>query len=144
MFFRASIAFALIAASSLSLTAVFSAPVAAPNSVVGFEARAAAADFVPLACARPNLQGNCIALGTTKGDGPGTCTNLIFEAKSLRLNLNNDCVSFPGRDCKLDFDKGESAVEHFSNDADINDLKLKIVSVSCQSIPGLVNGLFPQ
>ncbi|KAF7312584.1 hypothetical protein MIND_00272500 [Mycena indigotica] len=134
MFFRASIAFALVA----SLTAVFSAPVAAP--VV--EARA---DFTPLACSGPNLTGTCVELGSTLGDGRGTCTDLKFEAKSLKLNVDNDCVSFTKTGCTIDFaNSNDFATEHFSDDADVNNLTPKVLSLSCQTIPGLVNGLFPQ
>ncbi|KAF7316622.1 hypothetical protein HMN09_00394800 [Mycena chlorophos] len=134
MFFRASIATVLTA----SLVAVYSAPIAAP--VV------ARADFTPQACSGPNLTGTCTDLATTVGsDTPGGCTNLSAPALSLKLNVDNDCVSFTQTGCTIDFNNpNDFATEHFSDDADINDLTPVVLSVSCQTIPGLVNGLFPQ
>ncbi|KAJ7876677.1 hypothetical protein B0H14DRAFT_2713652 [Mycena olivaceomarginata] len=71
-------------------------------------------DFVPQACSGPN--------------GTGTCT-------PLNVTWNADCT--------IDFnDENDFAVEHFSSDPDINDLSVVVKSVSCQAIPGLVNGLF--
>jgi hypothetical protein len=50
-------------------------------------------DFVPQACSGPNGTGTCTPLNVTLGDGLGSCTNLDFLAKSLILNVDNDCVS---------------------------------------------------
>ncbi|KAF7317500.1 hypothetical protein MKEN_00836400 [Mycena kentingensis (nom. inval.)] len=133
MFFRASTAFTLV----VSLTAVFSAPLQTRQGT--------GTDFVPQACSGPNFTGTCVDLGTTIGDGRGTCTPLPFAAKSLKLNVDNDCVTTTTIDCSPDFsDPNSVATEHFSNDADIKNLRVIATSVSCQTIPGLVNGLFPQ
>ncbi|KAJ7721615.1 hypothetical protein B0H16DRAFT_1602295 [Mycena metata] len=132
MFFSASIALTFVL--SLSGIAVHSAPVKI----------AARADFVPKACSGPNGTGTCVELGVTIGDGRGTCTN-VDSPVSLVLNVDNDCVSTQNPDCALDFNNpNDVAVEHFSDDADINNLAPGIKSISCQAIPGLVNGLFPQ
>ncbi|KAJ7023726.1 hypothetical protein C8F04DRAFT_1401500 [Mycena alexandri] len=132
MFFSASIALTFVL--SLSGIAVRSAPVKI----------AARADFVPKACSGPNGTGTCVELGVTIGDGRGTCTN-VDSSVSLVLNVDNDCVSTQNADCTLDFtNPSDVAVEHFSDDADINNLPPGIKSISCQAIPGLVNGLFPQ
>ncbi|KAF7328557.1 hypothetical protein MVEN_02543400 [Mycena venus] len=128
MFFRTSVALSLVL--SFSVIAVYSAPLKR-------------ADFVPQACSGPNGTGTCVDLNVTVGDGPGACTN-VNAPKSLILNVDNDCVSIPGPDCNLDFEAGDVAVEHFSDDADINNLSVSFQSISCQQIPGLVNGLFPQ
>jgi hypothetical protein len=54
-------------------------------------------------------------------------------------------LSSRNADCTLDFsDPNDFAVEHFSDDADVNNLSVVVKSLSCQAIPGLVNGLFPQ
>ncbi|KAJ7117977.1 hypothetical protein C8R43DRAFT_1036575 [Mycena crocata] len=130
MFFSASIAFTFVL--SLSGIAVHSAPIVARE------------DFVPLACDGVNLTGNCTPLRVTVGDGLGLCTN-VANVKSLKLNVDNDCVSHPLPDCTIDFANPNSfAVEHFSDDKDINNIQVEIQSISCQAIPGLVNGLFPQ
>ncbi|KAJ6605253.1 hypothetical protein DFH09DRAFT_1121054 [Mycena vulgaris] len=132
MFFSASIALSLVFA--FSGIAVHSAPVKL----------AVRGDFVPQACSGPNGTGTCTPLNVTLGDGRGSCTNLDFLAKSLILNVDNDCVSTKNADCTIDFnDENDFAVEHFSSDPDINDLSVVVKSVSCQAIPGLVNGLFP-
>ncbi|KAJ7489040.1 hypothetical protein FB451DRAFT_1552951 [Mycena latifolia] len=123
MFFSASIAFTVVL--SLSGIAVRSAPVVARD------------DFVPTACTGPNGTGTCTALKVAD-DTPSSCTN-VSNVRSLVLNVDNDCVSFPFADC----DFGDSfATEHFSDDS--SDLSIAIQSISCSAVPGLVNGLFPQ
>ncbi|KAJ7892232.1 hypothetical protein B0H13DRAFT_2024483 [Mycena leptocephala] len=132
MFFSASIALSLVL--SFSGIAVHSAPVKL----------AVRADVVPQACSGPNGTGTCTPLNVTLGDGLGACTN-VDTPQSLVLNVDNDCVSFKNADCTLDFsDPNDFAVEHFSDDADVNNLSVVVKSLSCQAIPGLVNGLFPQ
>ncbi|KAJ7489028.1 hypothetical protein FB451DRAFT_1223527 [Mycena latifolia] len=131
MFFSASIAFTFVL--SLSGIAVRSAPVAQR------------ADFVPQACTGPSGTGTCTPLNVASPQppplpaiNPAACTN-VSNVRSLVLNVDNDCVSFPFPDCSI----GDSfATEHFSDDSD--DLTIPIQSISCEADPGTVNGLFPQ
>ncbi|KAJ7687734.1 hypothetical protein B0H17DRAFT_1332350 [Mycena rosella] len=137
MFFSASIAFTFVL--SLSGIAVHSAPVAQR------------ADFVPTACTGPNGTGTCTPLNVASPQppplpaiNPAACTN-VSNVRSLVLNVDNDCVSFPTPDCTLDFsDPNSFATEHFSDDSDVGDLTIPIASISCEADPGTVNGLFPQ
>ncbi|KAJ6492059.1 hypothetical protein C8R45DRAFT_990313 [Mycena sanguinolenta] len=130
MFFSASIALSF--AVAMSGIAVHSAPVARQ------------ADFVPQACSGPNLTGNCVSLNVAPvgqhTNAAGACTN-VNNPLSLKLNPDNDCVSFPGPNCQLDFAAGDIAVEHFADDADINDLTVPIQSIACEADPGFVDGL---
>ncbi|KAJ7664565.1 hypothetical protein DFH06DRAFT_1295754 [Mycena polygramma] len=119
----------------LSLAAVRSAPVAIR------------ADFVPQACSGTNGSGTCVDIATApvgQHVNAAGCTN-VDSPKSLKLNIDNDCVSFTNKDCVVDFASGtDFATEHFSDDADINDLTSNIQSIQCETDPGTVNGLFPQ
>ncbi|KAJ7724322.1 hypothetical protein DFH07DRAFT_855034 [Mycena maculata] len=133
MFFSASIAFTFVL--TLSGMPVHSAPVVAR-------------DFVPQACTGTNGSGTCtplnVASPNTSGpaNNPAACTN-VSGIQSLVLNVDNDCVTFPLPDCTLDFsDPNSVATEVFSDGQ--GDLTQVIQSVSCQAVPGLVNGLFPQ
>ncbi|KAJ7256194.1 hypothetical protein B0H12DRAFT_1112758 [Mycena haematopus] len=134
MFFSASIALTFVL--GMSGIAVHSAPVARQ------------ADFVPQACSGPNLTGTCVPLNVAQPNtsgpaiNPAACTN-VNNPKSLKLNVDNDCVSFASPDCQNDFANNPDAfaTEHFSDDADINDLQLTIQSISCEADPGFVNGL---
>ncbi|KAJ7161178.1 hypothetical protein C8R46DRAFT_1194484 [Mycena filopes] len=134
MFFSASIALTFVL--SLSGIAVHSAPIKI----------AARADFVPQACSGPNGSGTCVDLNVAQPNetgpaiNPAACTN-VDSPVSLVLNVDNDCVSFPNADCQLDFENGDFATEHFSNDDDINSLAPGIKSISCEADPGFVNGL---
>ncbi|KAJ7922666.1 hypothetical protein B0H13DRAFT_2267411 [Mycena leptocephala] len=134
MFFSASIALTFVL--SFSGIAVHSAPVAI----------AAREDFVPQACSGPNLTGTCTPLNVASSNptgpaiNPAACTN-VSNPKSLKLNVDNDCVSFPLPDCQIDFESGGFATEHFSDDQDINNLQTAIASISCEADPGFVNGL---
>ncbi|KAJ7138827.1 hypothetical protein C8R46DRAFT_1136312 [Mycena filopes] len=134
MFFSASIALTFVL--SLAGVAVHSAPIQI----------AARADFVPKACSGPNGSGTCVNLNLAQPNLTGAaanaaaCTN-VDSPVSLVLNIDNDCVSFPNADCKLDFVNHEFATEHFSNDDDINNLAPGIKSISCQADPGFVNGI---
>ncbi|KAJ7100841.1 hypothetical protein B0H15DRAFT_796526 [Mycena belliarum] len=127
MFFSASIAITFVL--SLSGIAVRSAPLAARE------------DFVPQACTGTKGSGTCtpIKVGDVTADA---CTN-VSNVRSLKMNVDNDCVSFPLPNCTFDFaDSNSFASEHFSNDSD--DLSATTIqSITCQAVPGLVNGLFP-
>ncbi|KAJ7618876.1 hypothetical protein DFH06DRAFT_1236666, partial [Mycena polygramma] len=74
----------------LSLAAVRSAPVAR-------------ADFVPQACSGTNGSGTCVDIATAPVgqhvDAAG-CTN-VNAPKSLKLNVDNDCVSFTNAETAL-------------------------------------------
>ncbi|KAJ6598147.1 hypothetical protein DFH09DRAFT_53571 [Mycena vulgaris] len=130
MFFSASIAFTFFL--SLSGVAVHSAPIVAR-------------EFVPQACTGPNGTGTCTPLNVAPSNppplpaiNPAACTN-VSNVRSLVLNVDDDCVSFPFPNCDI----GDSfATEHFSDDS--GDLTIAIQSISCEAFPGLVNGLFPQ
>ncbi|KAF7377299.1 hypothetical protein MSAN_00150300 [Mycena sanguinolenta] len=131
MFFSASIA--LTFAAAMSGIAVRSAPVARQ------------ADFVPQACSGPNLTGTCVSLDVAPaGQHAGTagsCTN-VSNPQSLKLNPDNDCVSFPTADCQLDFtNPNDIATEHFADDDNINNLGISILSIACEADPGFVDGL---
>jgi hypothetical protein len=64
------------------------------------QAIAAREDFVPQACSGPNLTGTCTPLNVASSNptgpaiNPAACTN-VSNPKSLKLNVDNDCVSFP-------------------------------------------------
>ncbi|KAJ7182915.1 hypothetical protein C8R43DRAFT_16795 [Mycena crocata] len=128
MFFSASIAFTFVL--SLSGIAVHSAPIAARE------------DFVPQACTGVKGSGTCTPLNVASPQppplpaiNPAACTN-VSNVRSLVLNLDNDCVSFPLPNCQI----GDGfATEHFSNDSD--DLAPGIQSISCEADPGFENGL---
>ncbi|KAJ7444627.1 hypothetical protein B0H11DRAFT_2249904 [Mycena galericulata] len=126
MFFSASIAFTFVL--SLSGIAVRSAPVVAR-------------DFVPQACTGINGSGTCTPLNVASSNptgpaiNPAACTN-VSGIKSLVLNPDNDCVTFPQPDCSI----GDGfATEQFSDDS--GNLSQDVQSVSCEADPGFVNGL---
>ncbi|KAJ7264368.1 hypothetical protein C8J57DRAFT_1718746 [Mycena rebaudengoi] len=128
MFFSASIAFTLL----LSFTGVVQgAPLAttrAPNPP-------------PIkACTGINGTGDCTILNVSINNGSGVCTN-VSNAKSLVLNIDNSCVSFPKPNC--DFDVTQGGVAQFFP-SDSSELPDGILSFECNQLDGIVDGLFPE
>ncbi|KAK7028608.1 hypothetical protein R3P38DRAFT_2937425 [Favolaschia claudopus] len=139
----ASIAITLVLSVS---GAVYGAPTAKRDST---------STVPPQVCTGTNGSGTCTNLNFSAADSNGTpkdktvqdCTN-VSNAKSMVMDVSDDCETFPFADCQFinPADNSDIGVvsEFFSDDSGDLSSAGTIKSISCTRIDGLVNGLFPQ
>ncbi|KAJ6561897.1 hypothetical protein B0H19DRAFT_1142962 [Mycena capillaripes] len=104
---------------------------------------------VPLqVCTGVSGTGSCTPLnfvfGNSEGvsNDPASCTN-VSGAHSLIMDISDDCTLLMFPNCVVGLGVDDIAREIFQSDDITNDLPGNVQSISCQRVPGLVNGLFP-